>query len=73
MFRTLFDSYRTIWNGKFEHTLDVENECIATRFNVRLEDLDGGEVELRNCNFWHCRDGKFERVYAFMNDANVLR
>ncbi|MES1943940.1 hypothetical protein PC39_07494 [Salinisphaera sp. PC39] len=73
MFQTLFDSYQVIWHGNFEHTVDVENECIATRFDVRLVDHDGGEVELHNCNFWYCRDGKFQRVYVFMSGENVLR
>lgn len=73
MFRTLFDSYEMIWHGNFMHTVDVENECIATRFDVRLRDHDGSEVELHNCNFWYCRDGKFQRVYVFMSGENVLR
>lgn len=73
MFATLFDSYELIWHGNFEHTVDVENECIATRFDVRLKDHEGVEVELHNCNFWYCRDGKFQRVFVFMSGENVLR
>ncbi len=73
MFQTLFDSYKSIWHGEFEHTVDPVNEVISSRFTVRLEDHDGKKIELHNCNFWYCKDGLFNRVYVFMSDENVLR
>lgn len=73
MFETLFSSYKTIWHGNFEHTVDAEAERISSRFDVILEDDNGGKVELHNCNHWYCKDGRFQRVYVFMSGENVLR
>lgn len=73
MFETLYSSYKSIWHGDFAHTVDVELECIASRFTVQLTDLQDGKVELHNCNFWRCKQGRFQRVYVFMSGDNVLR
>lgn len=72
MFENLFSSYEKIWHGDFEITADEENQTIAARFNVRLEDANGQVTKLTNCNFWYVEDGRFRRYYVFMSGENVL-
>lgn len=72
MFETLFENYKHIRHGDFSHVVDVDHQCIASRFNVHLIDNDGEEQHKSNCNFFFLENGKFRRVFVYMSGENVL-
>ena len=72
MFRDFFDSYETIIHRDFVCTIDEKQGRIVARFIAELVDADGTTSLLENTNFWRIRDGKFQEVYVYMNQANPL-
>ena len=45
----------------FVNVVDVQNQSIAVRFQVHLEDYDGEKLMMSNCNFFQANDdGLFE-------------
>jgi len=73
MFENLFNGYVHIWHGDFEVAADVDTQTVCARFNVRLQDHQGTQTHLNNCNFWYVENGRFRRVFVFMSGENVLR
>jgi len=73
MFENLFNGYAHIWHGDFEVAADVDAQSVCARFNVRLQDHQGAQTHLNNCNFWYVENGRFRRVFVFMSGENVLR
>jgi hypothetical protein len=39
---------------------------------VYLQESDGKETRMSNCNFFYLENGKFKRVYVYMSGPNVL-
>ncbi|MEH7383452.1 nuclear transport factor 2 family protein [Bacillus sp. JJ1533] len=76
MYLDLFKNYEPKMIHKdFRHVVDVENNRIASQFNVELIPTEGGpEIFLTNCNFFYLdENGKFKEVYVYMSDGqNVL-
>ena len=72
MFETFFATYKTSVHKDFHHVPDVDNGAIASQFNVYLQESDGKETRMSNCNFFYLENGKFKRVYVYMSGPNVL-
>lgn len=72
MFTDFFASTQSIYHGDYSHVVDVEGQCIASQFVARNVYGDGRRVEMRNCNFFALRDGRFARVTIYMSGANPL-
>lgn len=72
MFADFFGSTRTIHHGDYSHVVDVEGQCIASQFVARNSYGDGRKVEMRNCNFFVLKDGRFAHVTIYMSGANPL-
>lgn len=73
MFTDLSANNGRIWHGNFVHTVDIEGESICSQFTVEIEPKGGPEeMVYQNCNRFYLRDGKFERVYVYMSDKNLL-
>ncbi len=72
MFADFFDSTKSIYHGDYRHVVDVEGQCIASQFIARNVYGDGRTVEMRNCNFFEMKDGRFARVTIYMSGANPL-
>ncbi len=45
-------SLASAWHGNFSHTVDTGQNRVATRFNVRREEKDGGMVVRENINLF---------------------
>jgi ketosteroid isomerase-like protein len=68
MFESLFERYSEILHKDFQHVVDVEGECCASRFSVEnVSAQDGTETHLSNCNFFYLEGDKFKRVYVYMS------
>ena len=72
MFRDFMGATKIIYHGNFSHVVDVDNQWIASQFVARNDYDDGGQVEMRNCNFFQVEDGRFKRVTIYMTDENPL-
>lgn len=74
MFTDLLGHNERIWHGNFVHTVDVEQQSIASQFTVEIVPRDSGE-ELRyeNCNRFYLDDGRFKEVYVYMSGENLLK
>jgi len=72
MFTDFFAATQTIYHGDYSHIVDVETQSIASQFVARNTYADGRTAEMRNCNFFVLRDGKFQRVAIYMSGANPL-
>lgn len=74
MFTDLLANNERIWHGNFVHTVDVEQESIASQFTVEIVPRESGE-ELRyeNCNRFYLEDGRFKEVYVYMSGENLLK
>jgi ketosteroid isomerase-like protein len=72
MFTDFFGSTRTIYHGDYSHVIDVEAQRIASQFVARNAYDDGRKVEMRNCNFFVLKDGRFAHVTIYMSGANPL-
>ena len=80
---TFFDHLLANYDPYFEdftHFIDAENYRCAAYFKVRLTPKESspyapsGTLNLRNCNFFLCRDGKFHDMtiyYANPDAANM--
>ena len=61
----------TCWFGDFHHTIDIDQQRAASRFNVRLNPKANGlyaafpEQQLLNCNFFEFADGKIEFMLIY--------
>lgn len=73
MFTDLSANNGHIWHGNFVHTVDIEGESICSQFTVEIEPKEAREeMVYQNCNRFYLRDGKFERVFVYMSDKNLL-
>lgn len=72
MFENLFENYEATMHRHFHHIADPPNSRIASQFTVDFWEHDGSEYFYTNCNFWYLEDGKFQEVYVYMSDENVL-
>ncbi len=72
MFSDFFASTRSIFHGDYGHVVDVEGQRIASQFVARNTYDDGRKVEMRNCNFFVLKDGRFAQVTIYMSGANPL-
>lgn len=73
MFTDLSANNERIWHGNFVHTVDVEAQSICSQFTVEIEPKGApDEMVYQNCNRFYLRDGKFERVFVYMSDKNLL-
>lgn len=71
MFENLINGNERIWHGNFVHTVDVERECIGSQFSVEVRPNGEDERRHENCNRFHLRDGRFERVYIYRSAIYV--
>jgi len=61
----------------FQHFVDPPSEQCAAYFNVELSPkqdspyLDAGTRHLKNCNFFHCRDGKIHDMIIYYADPGA--
>jgi ketosteroid isomerase-like protein len=68
-----FEEFVAVYSGvRFEDftvTADADTQSVAVRFRVRLTRADGGgEVRMRNCNFFTVRaDGRVGEVVIYMS------
>src|SRR6266849_3815894 len=62
MFETFFATYKTSIHKDFHHVPDIDNNAIASQFNVYLQESDGKETRMSNCNFFYLENGKFKRI-----------
>lgn len=66
-------SFKIVHFHKYVKVVDVENQSIAVRFQVDLEDIDGEKLSMRNCNFFHANDeGLFYEIVIF-NSAPIQK
>jgi hypothetical protein len=65
MFEDFFGAY-------FVCTVDEKNGRITASFEAVLTGHDGSITQFFNTNFWRIRDGKFQEVYVYFSDENVL-
>jgi len=72
MFERLYKEHAVVWHGDFHHVVDVDAQWIASQFTVRNTEFDGSVTEKHNCNFFEVVDGKFSRVWVYMQGANTL-
>ena len=72
MFANLMKDTEIIYHGEFRHTVDVENQKIASEFLVRNDYDDGSHVDKRNCNFFEIQNGLFKDVSVYMTGENTL-
>jgi len=72
----LLANYAPRFSG-FDHFVDVESGRCAATFDVALAPkpgsayLDSGERRLKNCNFFHCRDGKIRDMIIYYADPGA--
>ncbi len=45
---------------------------VTASFEAVLTGHDGRKVNFFNTNFWRIREGKFQEVYVYFSDENVL-
>jgi len=72
MFENLFDNYDRTIHRHFHHIADPPNSRIASQFTVDFWEPGEDTYYYTNCNFWYLEDGKFQEVYVYMSDENVL-
>ena len=66
-------SFKTVNFHSFVNVVDVPSQSIAVRFQVDLEDHDGEELSMSNCNFFQANDeGLFEDCLIF-NSAPIQK
>jgi len=74
MFTDLLANNERIWHGNFVHTVDVEEESIASQFTVEIVPRETGqELRYENCNRFYLEDGRFKEVYVYMSGENLLK
>ncbi|MFC3228811.1 nuclear transport factor 2 family protein [Marinibaculum pumilum] len=66
-------AFREGWHGDFAHVVDVPNQRIASRFDVRLVDHGGAVSTASNANFFQIRDGLIAEIFVYMSIENVLK
>ncbi len=72
----LLANYVASFSG-FRHFVDVPGERCAATFDVTLAPkpgsayLDAGTRRLKNCNFFHCRDGKIFDMIIYYADPGA--
>ena len=49
-------TFKVINFHEFVNVVDVQNQSIAVRFQVHLEDYDGEKLMMSNCNFFQAND-----------------
>lgn len=72
MFENLFSNFEMTTHKHFHHVADPENNRVASQFVVDFLDPDGKRFSYTNCNFWYLEGEKFQRVFVYMSDENVL-
>ena len=72
MYVRLFARYASVWHGDFDHVPQAPDR-VASRFQVRNVDLQGGVQVKNNCNFFRLRGDLFEEVFIYMSGDNSLR
>ena len=72
MFEDFFGAWARIVHKDFTYTVDEINGRIAASFEAVLTGHDGRKVTFFNTNFWRIREGKFQEVYVYFSDENVL-
>jgi ketosteroid isomerase-like protein len=72
MFENLFENFKATTHKHFHHVVDPENGRVASQFTVDFWGLKGEEFAYTNCDFWYLENGKFQDVYVYMSDENVL-
>lgn len=72
MFEDFFAAWADIVHKDFVCTVDEKNGRITASFEAVLTGHDGREVSFFNTNFWRIREGKFQEVYVYFSDENVL-
>jgi hypothetical protein len=61
----------------FRHFVDPPSECCAAYFDVELSPkpdspyLGAGKRQLKNCNFFECRDGKIHHMIIYYADPGA--
>ena len=72
MFEDFFGAWETIVHKDFVCTVDEKNGRISASFEAVLTGHDGRIVTFFNTNFWRIREGRFQEVYVYFSDENVL-
>ena len=72
MFEDFFGAWASIVHKDFTCTVDDKNGRITASFEAVLTGNDGRKVNFFNTNFWRIRDGRFQEVYVYFSDENVL-
>jgi len=72
MFDKLFNEHKEVWHGDFTHTIDEEQQNIASMFVVKNSEHDGSIVIKYNCNFFEIENGKFSSITVYMQGENTL-
>ena len=72
MFADFFGSWESIVHKDFVCTVDEKNGRISASFEAVLTGHDGRIVTFFNTNFWRIREGRFQEVYVYFSDENVL-
>lgn len=73
MFENLFDNFSATTHKHFHWIVDPDNARIASQFTVDFWDENGKQLSsYTNCNYWYLKNGKFQDVFVYMSDQNVL-
>tara|TARA_B110000196_G_C21081364_1_gene632637 strand:- start:685 stop:1074 length:390 start_codon:yes stop_codon:yes gene_type:complete len=72
MFDKLFNEHKEVWHGNFTHTIDEEEQNLASTFTVKNTEHDNSIVIKNNCNFFEIENGKFSSITVYMQGDNTL-
>ncbi len=72
MFEGLWRGHSAVKHDAFTFVPAAGRDRIAVRFRVTNTLSDGSLVHKSNCNFFHCRDGRFDSVAVYMAGENTL-
>ncbi len=73
MLTDFFAAFSEGWHGDFAHVVDVPNQRVASRFDVRLVDPAGKAATASNANFFQMHDGLIAEIFVYMSIENVLK
>ena len=60
------------WHGDFQHTVDVENQRVATRLMVRRINTDGSSTEVSNLTLFQLEASRIRHIAIWMSGDNTL-
>ncbi len=71
-FAEAFESYESLWHGRFNWVVDEDAQRVAAWFDVRLVRPDGSAMEMNNGKFFHFQDGKLIRLDLYLSTTEPV-